>query len=144
MGYKRILTKHCFCLIYLRVPNKDFIFRRSLESNSVGYNGVPVRPQSPLHASSRAASPSRIHRFSQDLTTSCPSFNTFRLLPISQENQIGGGYGEAPDASPSWHGSRGTGLSGLARGQELSPVPTILLLGPEGLEKVGFLLLGPN
>lgn len=67
-----------------------------------------------------------------------------RLLPISQKNQIGGGYGEAPDASPSWHGSRGTRLSGLARGQELSPVPTILLLGPEGLEKVGFLLLGPN
>ena len=57
------------------------------------------------------------------------------LLPISQENQFGGGHGEAPDASPSHYGSRRTRLSGLARDQEWSPMPMILLLGQDGLER---------
>ena len=39
------------------------------------------------HASSRATSPLYIHRFSRDLTTSRPSFNTFRLLPISHRTK---------------------------------------------------------
>lgn len=61
-----------------------------MESNSVGYNGVPVHPQRPRACLfQNNLSIINIHRFSQDWTTGRPSFNTFRLLPISHRTKWG-------------------------------------------------------